>query len=101
MRTDANVNFVCPVTAEPLEFLLLQNAQQFRLKFQRDVAYLVQKQRALVCKFKASRLFRDCPGECPFFVTEQFALQKPKRDRRAIQFDKGPRSSVAHRSYAS
>ena len=85
----ADVNLVRAVAAEPLEFLLLQDAQQFRLKFQRDVADLVQKKRALVREFKASRLLRDGASECAFFVTEQFTLEKPQRDRSAVQFDEG------------
>src|ERR1700722_18018228 len=88
-RDEADVNFVCPVTTESLEFLFLQYAQQFCLQFQRDVADLVEEERALVCNFKASCPLRDCPGECAFFMTEQFALQKPSRNRTAIQFHKG------------
>jgi hypothetical protein len=34
--------------AQPLEFALLQRAQQLGLHFQRDVAHLVEKQRAVI-----------------------------------------------------
>jgi hypothetical protein len=42
---------------ESLELLFLQDAQQFRLKLQRDVADFVKKERALVRELKAARLF--------------------------------------------
>ena len=83
------------VAAESLEFLLLQDAEQFRLQFQRYVADLVKKERALVCEFEASCFLRDRSGECSFFMTEQFTLQKSERDRGAIQFDKCPFPAAA------
>src|SRR5712692_3346631 len=91
----ADINFVRAVTAEPLEFLLLQDAQQLRLKFERNVADLVKKERALVRKLKTSRFLRDRSGECASFMTEQFALQKSKGDCSAVQFDKRPLPATA------
>ena len=84
-----DINLMSAVAAESLKFLLLQNAQQFRLKFERDVADFVQKERALVRQFKASHFLSDRSGKCSFFVTEQLTLQKPERNRGAIQFDEG------------
>ena len=77
------------IAAEPLKLLLLQNAEQFRLQFQGDVADFVKKQRASVPQFKSSDFLRNCSGERSFFVAEQLALKKPKRNSRAVQFDKG------------
>ena len=91
----ADINLVSAVAAESLEFLLLQDSQQFRLKFQRDVADFVQKERTLVRQFKASSLLRDRSGECSLFVSEQFTFQKPERDRCAVQFDKGSLPAAA------
>src|SRR4029077_2839009 len=88
-RDQADVDLVGAVTSESLEFLLLQDAKQFRLKLQRDVADLVKKERSLVRQLKASRFLRDRSGECAFFMTEQFTFEKPEWDGRAIQFDKG------------
>src|SRR5215467_2829181 len=76
------------VTTESLEFLLLQDAQQFRLKLERNIPNLVQKQRPFVREFKASDFLRDCSSECSFFVSEQVTFQKSKRNRRAIKFHK-------------
>src|SRR5215472_10802342 len=81
----ANVDLVCAVAAEPLEFLLLENAEQLRLKFQRYIADLVQKKGAFIGKFEASGFLRYCASKCSFFVAEQLTLKKPKRDCRAVQ----------------
>src|SRR6266404_8381418 len=91
----ADINFVRAVTAEPLEFLLLQDAQQLRLKFERNVADLIKKERALVRRLKASRFLRDRSRERSFFMTEQFTLQEPKRNCGAIQFHKSTFPSAA------
>src|SRR5689334_17188320 len=84
-----DIDLMSGVAAESLKFLLLQNAQQFRLKFQRDVAYFVQKESALIRQFKASDFLTDGSSKCPLFMTEQLTLQKPKRNRSAIQLNKG------------
>src|SRR5262249_32637651 len=76
------------VAAESLKFLFLQNAQQLRLKFERDVPDFVQKERALMREFEPSRFLRDCSGECAFLMTKQFTFQKPERNGCAIQFHK-------------
>src|SRR5580704_16115534 len=86
---EAYVNFMSAVAAEPLKFLLLQNAQQLRLKFERDIADFVQKERALMCELKAPHFVSDRSRKCSFFVAEQLTLQKPERNRGAIQFDEG------------
>ena len=44
---EPNIHLMAPIAAESLKFLLLQNAQQFCLKFERDVAHFIQKQRRL------------------------------------------------------
>jgi hypothetical protein len=69
-RDQSHVNLMRTVAAEPLEFLLLQDSQQFRLKFQRYIANFVKKQRAFVGKLEPSRFLGDGAGECSFFVAE-------------------------------
>jgi hypothetical protein len=59
-RDQAHINLMRTVAAEPLEFLLLQDAQEFRLKFQRHVANLVKKERPLVRELKAPCFLCDC-----------------------------------------
>ena len=60
---DAHIHVQSPRAAQALEFLFLKNAQQLGLKFQRDVADFVKKQRAAVGEFEAPHLLRDGPGE--------------------------------------
>src|ERR1700685_3780207 len=60
------------------------------MQFQRDVADFVQKQGSFVRQFKASDFLCNRSRKRSFFVAEQFALKQPKRNRRAVQFDKGP-----------
>src|SRR5579863_7493897 len=84
---EPDINLVSVVAAQPLEFPLLQNAQQLCLKLERDVADFIQEERALVGQFKTSRFLRDRPGECSFFMAEKFTLQEPERNRCTIQLD--------------
>ena len=53
---EADVDLVSTIASQPLEFLLLQDTQQFCLKFERNVANLIQEKRALIREFKTSRL---------------------------------------------
>src|SRR5580658_735540 len=82
-----NVHLVSATASQALELLFLQHAQQFWLQGGKDVAYFVQKQRALVGHLEAPDLLRDGSGEGALLVTEQFAFQKIERNGRAIQLD--------------
>src|SRR5882724_7845203 len=68
--------------------MLLQDAQQLRLQPRRDVAYFVQKQRALVSHLEAPDLLRDGPGKRALLMAEQFVFQKVQGNGRAIEFYK-------------
>src|ERR1700733_2343383 len=50
----ANVHLNGASASQPLEFLLLQDTQQFRLELQRQVPGFVQEQRPLVCQLKST-----------------------------------------------
>ena len=69
-RYQAHVNLVRTVAAKSLEFLLLQNAQQFRLKFQRYVSNLIKKKRAVIGEFEPPRFLGDRARKCSLFVAE-------------------------------
>src|SRR5215471_17343539 len=86
-RDQAYVNLVSVVAAEPFELQLLQDAQHFCLKLQRDVADFIQKKRAFVGEFKAPGFLGDSARKRSFFVAEQLTLQQPQGDCSAIQFD--------------
>ena len=69
---------------------LLQNAQQPRLRFQRHVADLVEKQRSAVGLLEASRRSRLGTGEGALLVAEQLALDQLARDGRQLIATNGP-----------
>jgi hypothetical protein len=71
----ADIHFVSLIAAETLEFLFLKNAQEFRLKLERDVADFIEKERAFVGEFEAACFLGDGAGERAFLVTEALALQ--------------------------
>ncbi len=65
------------------------------LEFERNLANLVEKNRASVRQFKAPDSLRHCPGERAFLVTEHFALQKAHRNRGAVQLHERMGASLA------
>src|SRR5262249_27205411 len=84
---DSDIRCDGSAAAESLKPLILQHTQKLRLEFQRELANLVQKESAIVCKFKAADALIDCAGECPTFVAEQLAFEQARRDGGAIDFD--------------
>src|SRR5262245_3816621 len=79
--------------AQALEDAGLQNAQEPPLYLQRDLADLVQKDRAAVGQLEAPRLGRLGAGESALLVAEQLALDQRGRERRAVDYNEG--ASVA------
>ena len=79
---DPHVDTLRPRAAEPLELLLLQHAQQLRLELERNVADLVEEERAAVGELEAADLLRDRAGERAALVAEELALEKPRRESR-------------------
>src|SRR5215469_9390166 len=100
-RDQAHVNLMRTVAAEPLEFLLLQDTQQFRLKFQRYITNFVKKESAFIGKFEASRFLGDGACKCSFFVAEQLTLKKSKRYCGAIQFHESLFAATAKLMYGT
>src|SRR5580693_644264 len=96
-----DVNLMRAVAAEPFKLLLLQDAQQFRLKFQRDVADFVQKKRALVHQLETPHFLSNCAGKGAFLMAEQLALEQPKRNRRAVQLHKSAFTARAQIVYCA
>ena len=58
--------------AQALELLLLQDAEQFGLQCRRNIADLVQEERAFVGQLEASNLLRDGSSERAFLVAKKF-----------------------------
>ena len=63
-----------PGAAEPFELLLLQHTQQLRLQLQRNIADLVQEERAAVRHLEAADPLGDCPGKGALLVSEELAF---------------------------
>ena len=83
-RDDADVDLDRLGAAHPLELALLQHAQQLDLDVQRQVAHLVEEQRAAVGQLEAAEPPRDRPGEGPLLVAEQLRLEHAGGQRGAV-----------------
>jgi len=75
--------------AQALNLALLQGAQQFRLQIERQLAHLIEKERAFVRQLQAADFARNGAGKRALLVAEQLALQQAGGNGRAIQLDKG------------
>src|ERR1700722_4816803 len=83
-RHDPNIDSGGLRTPKPFEFLLLNHAQELRLKFQRQFANLVEKERASIGSLKAPHSLGNGSSECAPLMTEQFAFEERGRNRRTV-----------------
>src|SRR4029434_10587469 len=81
--------------SHPLEFLLLENAQQLRLELERQLSDLVEEERPAFRHLEAADLPPDRPGERAPLMAEQLALEQPGGDRRTVQLDERPGAASA------
>ena len=93
---DAHVDRNLLAPADALDHALLQEAQQLRLQRHRQVADLVQEQRAAVRGLDLAERLLGRAGERALLVAEQLALEQRFRDRGAIDGDES-RGHVAAR----
>src|SRR2546428_5294199 len=70
--------------AQSLEDAGLQHAQEPPLYLQRDLADLIQKDRAAVGQLESPRLGRLRASESALLIAEQLALDQRRRKRRAV-----------------
>src|SRR5208283_5113477 len=87
-RNQTNIDMNGLGTSQPLELLLLQGTQQFRLQIHSNVADLVEKQSAVIRQLKPASLLDERTGESTFFVAEEFAFHQTRRNRRTVQTNK-------------
>src|SRR6267142_721187 len=80
-----NVDLVSASATQALELLFLKDTQQLGLQRGRNIAYLVQKERAFVGQFETANLLRDGSREGTFLVPKKLTFQKIQRDGGAIQ----------------
>src|SRR5262245_58976658 len=84
-------------TADPLESLFLEGAQNLCLQPEWKIPDLVKKQRATVREFKSAGFPRCCPRKGALFMAEQLRLEQCFRNSGAVDGDKRSVRSVAGR----
>src|SRR5438093_1375349 len=87
--------------AQALKFLFLEHAQELRLKLERDVADLVEKDRATVREFEPTDPLRNGARKCALLVPEQLAFEEPGRNCRAVHFHEGSLPAAAEIVYGA
>src|SRR5579862_5789890 len=94
-RDQADVNLMCFTASEPFKFLLLQNAKQFGLRSQRNIADLIEKQRPGMRHLKTANLLRDGAGKGTLLMSEQFAFQQVEWNGSAVEPDERVTAALA------
>ena len=94
---DAHVDGERAGAADALDFAGLDRAQQLGLGLEREVADLVEEQRAAVGQLEPALLALHRAGERPALVAEQLALDQVLRDRRTVDLDERARGAPRER----
>ena len=81
--------------ADRLDLALLDGAKQLHLRRQRQLADLVEEQRAAGCLDELAGVSLGCAGEGALLVAEQDRLHEVFGDRAAVDGDEGPRAALA------
>ncbi len=84
-------------TSQAFELALLQDAQQFGLQLERNLADLVQEDGSAIGQLKAADALRDGAGESAALMSEEFTFQQSGRNGGTVQLDEGtgmPRAEV-------
>ena len=83
--------------ADALELLLLQHAQQLDLRVERQLADLVEEDRAVVGELEAALLLLHRAGERAALVAEELAFDERGRQRPAVHLHHHARAPAARR----
>src|SRR6187402_1447378 len=88
MRGDdhPNVGLLRAIASEPLVLALLEQPKQLGLHLERELADLVQENRAVLGLLEAADAPRRSPREGALFVPEELTFQERARDRAAVHF---------------
>src|SRR5690606_26495157 len=100
-RDDPHVDVPRLLLADALERAFLEHAQQLALELERDLADLVEKQRAAVGELEAADAVAQRTRKRTAHVTEKLALEQVPRDRRAVHADQralAPRARIVDRA---
>ena len=87
-RDDPHVDLKRRRAADPLEALLFERAQNLGLQRQRQIADLVEEQRAAMRHLELAELARRRAGERALLVAEQLGLEQGLGNRGAVDGDK-------------
>src|SRR6267378_1045896 len=94
-RDDTDVGARGRAGADGLEFPLLQHAEELHLRVERELADLVEENRAAVGDLEASQSAFERARERALQVPEELALHQTRRDRAAVYLDQGPATAGA------
>ena len=83
-------------SSQPLELLVLQNAQQFGLQLQRNISNFVEQQSPLIRQFQSADLLAHRSGEGSLLVAEQLAFQQSRGNGGAVHLDEAALLAPAH-----
>src|SRR5262249_38625577 len=83
--------------ADALDLLLLEDAEELWLEVDRELADLVEEQRAAVGRLERADASGVCAGEGAFLVTEELAFQEVAWDCGAVHDDEGTVATSALR----
>ena len=87
---DADVDLLRLAVADAEDDALLQRAEELHLEVERQLADLVEEERALVGDLELARARRDGAGERALHVAEELALDQVLRDGAAVDDDERP-----------
>ena len=88
-REEAHVDGEGPLAADTGDGAALDRAEQLRLQLQRELADLVDQERAAVGALEDALAHRHRAGERPLLVPEQLRLDQVGRDGGAVEDDEG------------
>jgi hypothetical protein len=86
---DAHVYVQRALPADALEAAVLEDAQQAHLGRRRQLAHLVEEQRAAVGALEPALPLAGGPGEAAALVSEELGVHKAGRDRAAVHAQEG------------
>ena len=98
---DADVDLLGLAVADAEDDALLQRAQELHLEVQRQLADLVEEERALVGAWNLPGAARDRAGEGALHVAEELALDEVLGDGAAVDGDERARSRGCERRWSS
>ena len=92
-RDEPKIDTKVLAAADPGEGFLLDDAQESGLDGGRDIADLIQEERAAVGALDVAGSCEECTGKGSLFMAEELGLQKWLGQCGAMQGDEGPRAA--------